>query len=365
MRDDDAGRRRHALRWLHAQGRAGAQRCSGRRLGAGEPVGQAGRHGASGDRCRQPRPGRGARPDRLQGRRACRWWRGIGAGARSGLAEARRRCRLCGRQHHAAVGVGVVRGRRRHEPVGAGDLPLAVGADRAAGGRLCGPAVLRLGGAGPACPTPEHGRADLARRHAGDGHEPVPDHARQRAGLLRCRRHAAVLPAGRTLPRPAHAHARGRCRRQSARPARVGRYRAATGRQHGETRRAPAGARHARADRARRALRRRRPTAAGQRRGRRQPDHRRDRAGRRAARRADLCRYRQPVRIAHHAGHRHRPAHAARRDRAPDGGCRAGARALRAASPTRRRASMHRPCTCSGSSHSSAGSRPGTAGKRP
>ena len=67
----------------------------------------------------------------------------------------------------------------------------------------------------------------------------------------------------------------------------------------------------------------------GHRRGRRQSDHRRDRARDRGARRADLCRDRQPDGRARHAGHRHRPAHATRRDRTPDGGCRAGARTLR------------------------------------
>ena len=47
--------------------------------------------------------------------------------------------------------------------------------------------------------------------------------------------------------------------------------------------------------------------------------------------------------------------HAAGRDRAPDGGRRAGARALRAARRPRRAASTRRPCTSWGSSPSSAG----------
>ena len=83
-----------------------------------------------------------------------------------------------------------------------------------------GPAVLPLRRAGAARAPPQHGRADLARRDAGDGHEPLPDGARQRAGLFRRRRHAAVLPAGRPLSRPAHARARGGRGRQSHGPAR-------------------------------------------------------------------------------------------------------------------------------------------------
>ena len=115
------------------------------------------------------------------------------------FAEAARRRRVRRRQHHAAVGVGVVGRRRRHDALGAGAVPLALGADRPAGRRLCRPAVLPLRRAGAARAPPQHGRADLARRHAGHGDEPLPDDARQRAGLLRCRRHAAVLPAGRSL----------------------------------------------------------------------------------------------------------------------------------------------------------------------
>ena len=126
-----------------------------------------------------------------------------------------------------------------------------------------GQPFFRFGGAGVARRAPQHGRTDLARRLAGDAHEPVPDHARQRAGLLRCRRHAAVLPAGRTLPGPAHAHARGRCRGQSARLAGIGRDRAAAGWRHGAAPGPSAGARHAHPDGARRALRCRRPAAAG------------------------------------------------------------------------------------------------------
>ena len=44
---------------------------------------------------------------------------------------------------------------------------------------------------------------------AGHGHEPVSDHARQRARLFRCRRHAAVVPAiGRLLDQQMRTRAR-------------------------------------------------------------------------------------------------------------------------------------------------------------
>ena len=64
-------------------------------------------------------------------------------GAPGALADALPRGRgLCRDEHHAAVGVGVVRQRHRHDAGDARPLPLAVGADRAAGGGLCRPAVL-------------------------------------------------------------------------------------------------------------------------------------------------------------------------------------------------------------------------------
>ena len=45
-------------------------------------------------------------------------------------------------ERDAAVGLGVGRQRLRYDPGDARPLPLAFRADRAAGGRLCGPAVL-------------------------------------------------------------------------------------------------------------------------------------------------------------------------------------------------------------------------------
>ena len=70
------------------------------------------------------------------------------AHSRPGFPAPPRRRRVRRRQHHAAVGVGVVGGGRRHDALGAGPVPLAVGADRPARGGLCGPAVLPLRRAG-------------------------------------------------------------------------------------------------------------------------------------------------------------------------------------------------------------------------
>ena len=51
--------------------------------------------------------------------------------------------RLCRHERHAAVGVGVVGQCHRHHAGDARLLPLGLGADRAAGGGLCRPAVLQ------------------------------------------------------------------------------------------------------------------------------------------------------------------------------------------------------------------------------
>ena len=67
-----------------------------------------------------------------------------------------RRRRLCRDERHDAVGPGVVRQCHRHDPGAARLLPLAVGADRVAGGGLFRAAVLPLGLAracGRAAPT--------------------------------------------------------------------------------------------------------------------------------------------------------------------------------------------------------------------
>ena len=116
-------------------------------------------------------------------------------------ASPRRGGGLCRHEHHADLDRGVVGRGERHGP-GAGErLPLGVGTHRAANGRLCRAAVLRLRARRVEGPAPQHGRADLARHSAGDRNEPLSDHAGRRAGLFRCRRLAPVLPAGRPLPR--------------------------------------------------------------------------------------------------------------------------------------------------------------------
>ena len=88
--------------------------------------------------------------------------------------------------------------------IDAGDarpLPLALGADRAAGRRLCRPAVLPQRARGAARTRAQHGRADLARRHPGARHVGGRDRGARRARLFRFGAHAAVLPAARPLPR--------------------------------------------------------------------------------------------------------------------------------------------------------------------
>ena len=335
------------MRRLHAQSRGGAGHCTGCRQRPRQPL-RAARHRRACRRSGQRHRPRGrARARRLQGLRAPRRCRVVArANRRPGFPAPRRRGGLRRRQHHAALALGVVGGGRRHVAIGAGAVPLAVRADRAAHHRLRRPAVLCLRRAGAQIAPAEHGRADLARRPAGNGHEPLPDHARQRAGLFRCRRHAALLPADRPLPRPAHARACLRRRGQSARIARRNRQRRSSGWLRRARLRPPAGAGHAGPHRGRRAFRRRRAADGRTRRDRRKPDHRRDRAAQRRAGRPHLRRHAQSVGAAGDRGHRQRPEHAAGRDRPPDDGRRAGARPLR---PSRRprRALLCARGTCS------------------
>ena len=118
-------------------------------------------------------------------------------------------------EHHAAVGVGMVRQRHRHHARAARLLPLAFRPDRAAGRRLCGPAVLPLRGAARSRTKSLNMDVPitlgvLARaRHVGRG-----DAASRRACLFRFRDDAAHVPAGRPCPRPEHATAHPRGRRQ-------------------------------------------------------------------------------------------------------------------------------------------------------
>ena len=107
---------------------------------------------------------------------------------------------FCRHEHHADLDRGMVGRGERHGP-GAGErLPLGLGPDRAAHGRLCRAALLRFGARRAEGPAPQHGCADLDDS-AGDRDEPVPDAAGRPAGLFRCRRLASVLFTGRPLPR--------------------------------------------------------------------------------------------------------------------------------------------------------------------
>ena len=174
-------------------------------------------------------------------------------------------------------------------------VPLGVGADRAADRRLCRPAFLRLRARRAAGPAPQHGRADLARHPARDRHEPLSDHARQRAGLFRRRRLAAVLPAGRPLPRrDLRVRARGEAQNLLSLQSGIA------------TIIEPGGAQRPSARRMRfvraiccwsRPASGSPPTAwcwKGSGTGRSKPDHRRDGAAHRARGAGDLCRHAQP-----------------------------------------------------------------------
>ena len=179
-RYDHSGGREHALWRLHAQSRGGAVGRPGRCQRARQPVGAA-RDGHTQPLGRQRRrPGGRARPRGLQGRRAGRRRRRC-AGHRGGpgFPEAPRRGRLCRRQHHAALGLGLVGDGGRHDAIGADAVPLAVRSDCAPRRGLRRPALLPFRRAGAQLAAPQHGRADLARRDAGDGHEPLSDDARQ------------------------------------------------------------------------------------------------------------------------------------------------------------------------------------------
>ena len=123
---------------------------------------------------------------------------------------------LCRDEHHAVVGVGVVR-QQRHDAGDARLLSLALRADRAAGSRLCRPAVLSQRLERAANRPRQHGRADLARRDAGARHVGDRDDQSRPSRLFQFRDHAAVFPAVRPLSRPRDAAQDARGRRQSRR----------------------------------------------------------------------------------------------------------------------------------------------------
>ena len=187
-----------------------------------------------------------------------------------------RRRRLCRDERHDAVDPGVVRQCQRHDPGAARFLPLAVGADCAAGRGLCGPAVLPIGLARAAGAQHQHGRADLDRHRAGARDVGGRDHPSRRTCLFRRGADAARLPAGRPLSRPEHAPQDARGGRKSRRA--EGGNRDQVRRRRRNQRRADcrgAGRRH-RAAASGRALRGRRLRDRGAVQDRPEPDHRRN-----------------------------------------------------------------------------------------
>ena len=96
------------------------------------------------------------------------------------------------------LSVSVWSGAERRDPR---PVPLALGADRAAGDRLCRPALLPLGAPQHLGGRAQHGRADLDRRAACRRDEPLRDGDRRRARLFRRRGVAPLLPPRRPLPR--------------------------------------------------------------------------------------------------------------------------------------------------------------------
>ena len=128
--------------------------------------------------------------------------------------------RFRGDERDAAVGLGLVRQCHRHHAGDARLFSLGLGADRAAGGGLCGPAILCQCLAGIAGAHTQHERADFARRHSGARHVGGRDRQSRQGRLLRFGADAAVFPAGRARDRPRYAPQDTRQRRQSGGAAR-------------------------------------------------------------------------------------------------------------------------------------------------
>ena len=177
-------------------------RLPGVESGAGQPVHEARRRRVAHRRRSPARPDRRPARHRLRGPpvRAGAGREGSGAGA---PGQGARGGRLLRDEHHAAVGVGLVGGRRRH-PAG---LPPHLRAARPPGPRLFRPGLLCLGLVGAAPWPHQHGRADLHRRVARLRPQPLR-HAPQRAACLFRRGDVpAVLPAHRPHARPCDARA--------------------------------------------------------------------------------------------------------------------------------------------------------------
>ena len=195
--------RRRQLRRLHVQDRARAVGDTRRHARARQLDRPPRGAGMEAGRARSRRLHRSARRTRLQGlsvRNGSRGGRGSRQFALSAALSRRRSLR-----HHEcddAVGSGLVRHCRRHDPGAARLLSLAVGADRAAGRRLCRPAILPLRVPGVAHAQRQYGCSDQHRRHARARNVGGRDLAPRRACLFRRRDHAADVPAGGTLSRP-------------------------------------------------------------------------------------------------------------------------------------------------------------------
>ena len=171
---------------LHCAGcvhrdRDGAGRASGRRRGTGQPDREAAPPALDGWRSPQRTSSRGCAalghravpfdPDEIANARTAEEKRAAALPRRRGFRR---------RQRHAAVGRRLGRRSRRHDARDARPDALALGADRAPGDCLGGPALLRFGGGVAARARAQHGRADRARPRAGRGDEPVRDRARRR-----------------------------------------------------------------------------------------------------------------------------------------------------------------------------------------
>ncbi len=203
---------------MHVEDRARAVGDPRRHAGARQPDRPPRRAGMEAGHARSCPLHRSARRARLQGlsvrNRRCGSSRSRTVALPAALPRGR------GVRHHEcddAFDPGVVRQCRRHDSGTARFLSLAVGADRAAGGGLCRPAVLPFGVSRVAHRQRQHGRSDQHRRHARARHVGRRNHQSRRAYLFRRGDHAADVPAGRPLSRPEHAAADPGGRRKSRR----------------------------------------------------------------------------------------------------------------------------------------------------
>ena len=248
----------------------------------------AARLGARTDRCWPSHCGAGARGlPRLSVRAGARRIRRTGAHAMA--AEMPRGGGLCGDEHHAAVGVGMVGQCHGHFAGDTRFLSLALGADRLAGGGLCRATLFPVGARRPAREKAQYGCSHFAGHPARARHVGGGNCAAWRRSLFRFRRHASAVLACRSHARPGDASAHARGSRKSRRA--QGRDRAARVRGWrfgGYSGRGAAGGRpHSRAPG--RSRPRRWICDLRRIRNRREPDHRRDPAPARQHWHAHLC----------------------------------------------------------------------------